>query len=35
VTAEATEATVGWALAGPELPEAEDGDDGVVSAWAC
>jgi hypothetical protein len=35
VTAEATEPTVCRALAGPEAPVAEDGDDGVVSAWAC
>jgi hypothetical protein len=35
VTAEATELTVCRALAGPEAPAAEDGDDGVVSAWAC
>jgi hypothetical protein len=39
VTDEATEATVCTALAGPEVPEAEDpeaeDDDGVVSAWAC
>jgi hypothetical protein len=35
VTAEATEPTVCRALAGPEAPAAEDGDDGVVSAWAC
>ena len=35
VTAEATESTVCRALAGPEAPAAEDGDDGVVSAWAC
>ncbi|HEY4703148.1 MAG TPA: hypothetical protein VIH64_14730 [Streptosporangiaceae bacterium] len=34
-TAEATEPTVCRALAGPEAPAAEDGDDGVVSAWAC
>ena len=35
VTAEATEPTVCRALAEPEAPAAEDGDDGVVSAWAC
>lgn len=35
VTAEATEPTVCRALAGPEAPAAEDGDDGVVSARAC
>jgi hypothetical protein len=34
-TAEATEPTVCRALPGPEVPAAEDGDDGVVSAWAC